>query len=60
MALQTLEMRDFLIDTCILDELTGPPCAAVTGDDNARAMRDDAYRAGLFIDAIDEERSSYA
>lgn len=60
LALQTPEMRDFLIDTCILDELTGPSCAAVTGDDNARAMLDDAYRAGLFIDAIDEERSLYA
>lgn len=60
LALQTPEMRDFLINTCILDELTGPSCAAVTGDDNARAMLDDAYRAGLFIDAIDEERSLYA
>lgn len=60
LALQTPEMRDFLINTCILDELTGPSCAAVTGDDNARAMLDDAYRAGLFIDAIDEERSVYA
>ncbi len=58
--LQTPEMRDFLINTCILDELTGPSCAAVTGDDNARAMLDDAYRAGLFINAIDEERSRYA
>lgn len=60
LALQTPEVRDFLINTCILDELTGPSCAAVTGDDNARAMLDDAYRAGLFIDAIDEERSCYA
>ena len=60
LALQTPEMRDFLIDTCILDELTGPSCAAVTGDDDARAMLDDAFRAGLFIDAIDEERSRYA
>ncbi|MDT0509608.1 LuxR C-terminal-related transcriptional regulator [Novosphingobium sp. MMS21-SN21R] len=58
--LQTPEMRDFLINTCILDELTGPACAAVTGDDNARATLDDAFRAGLFIDAIDEERSVYA
>ncbi|MBB3982744.1 LuxR family maltose regulon positive regulatory protein [Sphingobium fontiphilum] len=58
--LQTPEMRDFLINICILDELTGPSCAAVTGDDNARATLDDAYRAGLFIDAIDEERSRYA
>lgn len=60
LALQTPEMRDFLINTCILNQLTGPSCAAVTGDDNARAMLDDAYRAGLFIDAIDEERSLYA
>ena len=60
LGLQTPEVRAFLIDTCILDELTGPSCAAVTGDDNARAMLDDAYRAGLFIDAIDEERSIYA
>jgi len=60
LALQTTEMRDFLINVCILEELTGPACAAVTGDDHARAMLDDAYRAGLFIEAIDEERSLYA
>jgi LuxR family maltose regulon positive regulatory protein len=60
LSLQPPAIRDFLVNTSILAELTAPACAAVTDDDDARAMLDDVYRAGLFLNAIDEERSRYA
>jgi LuxR family maltose regulon positive regulatory protein len=60
LSLQTPAVRDFLVNTSILTELTAPACAAVTNDDDARAMLDEVYRAGLFLNAIDEERSRYA
>ncbi|WP_336971295.1 LuxR C-terminal-related transcriptional regulator [Sphingobium aromaticiconvertens] len=57
---QTEEVRRFLVDTSILDELTPSACAAVTGDENARAMLDHVFREGLFLNAIDQEHSRYA
>lgn len=60
LALQSQDVRNFLVDTSILDELTPSACAAVTGDENARAMLDDVFRAGLFLNAIDQEHSCYA
>lgn len=60
LALQSAEVRNFLVDTSILSELTPSVCAAVTGDENARAMLDDVFRAGLFLNAIDQEHSCYA
>jgi len=60
LALQSQNVRNFLVDTSILDELTPSACAAVTGDENARAMLDDVFRAGLFLNAIDQEHSCYA
>ena len=60
LSLQTPKVRDFLVNTSILARLTAPACAAVTNDEDARTMLDEVYRAGLFLDAIDEERSCYA
>lgn len=57
---QTEEVRRFLVDTSILDELTPSACAAVTGDENARAMLDHVFCEGLFLNAIDQEHSRYA
>ncbi len=54
------ELRDFVVDTCVLDELTPSACAAVTGREEARALLDRAYREGLFLVATDQERSCYA
>jgi LuxR family maltose regulon positive regulatory protein len=58
--LQSAETRDFLVDTSVLSELTPPACAAVTGKEDARKMLDAVFRAGLFLNAIDQERSRYA
>ena len=54
------DVRRFLVDTSILDELTPSACAAVTGDENARAMLDHVFREGLFLNAIDQEHSRYS
>lgn len=54
------EVRNFLVDTSILDELTPSACAAITGDENARDMLDHVFREGLFVIAIDQEHSRYA
>jgi LuxR family maltose regulon positive regulatory protein len=59
LAQQSDDVRRFLVDTSILDELTPSACAAVTGDDNARTMLDKVFRQGLFLHAIDEEHSRY-
>lgn len=53
------DVRRFLVDTSILDELTPSACAAVTGDENARTMLDQVFRQGLFLNAVDEERGRY-
>jgi len=60
LSLQPDDVRRFLVDTSILDELTPSACAAVTGDENARAMLDHVFREGLFLNAIDQEHSRYS
>ncbi|HKT73745.1 MAG TPA: LuxR C-terminal-related transcriptional regulator [Steroidobacteraceae bacterium] len=62
LALQPPAVRHFLIDTSILDELTPAVCAALTGSqvENAHAVLDSAYRAGLFLTPIDRVHSRYA
>lgn len=57
---QSEDVRRFLVDTSILDELTPSACAAVTGDENARRLLDHVFRQGLFLNAIDQEHSRYA
>ena len=57
---QSDEIQRFLVDTSILEELTPSACAAVTDDQNARAMLDHVFREGLFLNAIDQEHSRYA
>jgi LuxR family maltose regulon positive regulatory protein len=57
---QPEDVRRFLVDTSILDELTPSACAAVTGDEDSRAMLDHVFRQGLFLNAIDQEHSRYA
>ena len=56
---QTPEVRSFLLDTSILGRLSGPLCAAVTGDQNARATLDALDRANLFLVGLDDRREWY-
>jgi len=53
------EVRDFLIATCVLDELTPAACAAATGLEDSRAMLEHVEECGLFLEAADADRSSY-
>ena len=52
-------VRDFLLDTSILGRLSGPLCAAVTGDEHARGRLDELDRANLFVVALDDRRGWY-
>lgn len=58
-AIQPQNIRDFIVDTSILDELSPAACAAVTNSEDGRTLLDDVHKAGLFLTAIDRERSQY-
>lgn len=59
MSREPAEVRHFLAATVILDEMTPDICAALTGDDNSRAMLERVEESGLFVRAEDLKRSSY-
>ena len=50
------EVRAFLLETSVLDRLTGELCDAVTGRAGSQAMLQDIERAGLFLVPLDEVR----
>jgi LuxR family maltose regulon positive regulatory protein len=53
------DMRDFIIDTSILGELTPSACAAVVNAENARIMLERVFERGLFLAELDRELSRY-
>jgi LuxR family maltose regulon positive regulatory protein len=56
---QSEVMREFLLKTCVLDQLTPELCDAVCGrDDSAEQLRR-IERANLFLMPLDERRSAY-
>jgi LuxR family maltose regulon positive regulatory protein len=50
------EVRAFLLETSVLERLTGELCDAVTGRSGSQAMLAGVERAGLFLVPLDEER----
>src|SRR5688500_918441 len=56
---QTARIRDFLLDTSLLSRLTGPLCAAVTGQDDAKATLEELDRSNLFLVPLDDRRTWY-
>jgi LuxR family transcriptional regulator, maltose regulon positive regulatory protein len=52
-------IRDFIVDTSILEELTPSACAAVVNTENARLMLEVVFERGLFLADIDRELSRY-
>ena len=52
-------LRDFIIDTSILGELTPSSCAAVVDTDDARTMLEEVFQRGLFLTELDRELSRY-
>jgi len=56
---QPEQVREFLLQTSILNRLTGPLCDAVTELDGGRAMLETLDRANLFLVALDDRRQWY-
>jgi LuxR family maltose regulon positive regulatory protein len=53
------ELQRFLLETSILDELTAPLCAAVTGRADAGAVLVRLARENLFVSALDDHGERY-
>ncbi len=53
---QSDEVREFLLETSILDRLTGTLADAVTGRSDGRRQLERLEAANLFVTALDEER----
>ena len=50
------QLRTFLLETSVLERLSGPLCDAVTGRAGSQALLEEAERAGLFLIPLDEVR----
>ena len=49
-------VREFLLETSVLERLSGELCNAVTGRPGSQALLEEAERAGLFVVPLDEVR----
>ncbi len=56
---QPEDVRGFLLDTCVLDQLIGPACDALTGRADGHEQLDALERANLFIVPLDDRRQWY-
>jgi LuxR family maltose regulon positive regulatory protein len=56
LASQSEQVREFLLETSVLDRLSGELCDAVTGRAGSQAMLEQIERAGLFLVPLDEVR----
>jgi LuxR family maltose regulon positive regulatory protein len=56
---QSESIQNFLLQTAILDRLTGSLCDTLTGQDNGQATLEKLEHANLFIVPLDEERRWY-
>ena len=50
------QVREFLLETSVLEQLSGKLCDAVTGRPGSQALLEEAERAGLFVVPLDEVR----
>src|SRR3712207_2120202 len=56
---QPERIRSFLLQTSILDRLSGPLCDAITGQDDGRAMLEALERGNFFVVPLDDKRHWY-
>ena len=56
---QPENVHAFLMQTSVLDRMTGALCDAVTGQDGGRAMLESLERDNLFVVALDDRREWY-
>ena len=59
LARQPDDVRRFLLQTSILDRLTGPLCDAVTGAADGKVVLDLLERSNLFVVPLDDSRQWY-
>jgi LuxR family maltose regulon positive regulatory protein len=59
LAHQPATIRQFLLESAVLDRLTGPLCDAVCGGSDGEAMLAQLDRSNLFIVALDDRRRWY-
>ena len=52
-------VRNFLLQTAILDRLSSPLCDAVTGQEDGRGMLEALERGNLFVIPLDDQRQWY-
>ncbi len=53
---QSEQVREFLLQTSVLERLSGELCDAVTGRPGSQALLEQAEQAGLFVVPLDEVR----
>jgi LuxR family maltose regulon positive regulatory protein len=53
------DVRRFLLDTAVLDRMTGPLCDALTGRTDGRDRLEDLDRSNLFVVPLDDQRDWY-
>ena len=53
------DVRRFLLDTSVLQQLTGPLCDSLTGRDDGSQVLEALERGNLFVVPLDEERRWY-
>jgi LuxR family maltose regulon positive regulatory protein len=56
LATQPTDVRAFLLDTSVLDDLSGPLCDAVTGRADGQHQLEALERANLFVVPLDDQR----
>jgi LuxR family maltose regulon positive regulatory protein len=56
---QPERVRTFLLQTSILDRLSGPLCDAVTGRDDSRRLLESLEQGNLFVVPLDDKRRWY-
>jgi LuxR family maltose regulon positive regulatory protein len=59
LARQPEQVRSFLLQTSILDRLSGSLCDAVTGQEGGKAMLEALDRGNLFLVPLDDRRQQY-
>jgi LuxR family transcriptional regulator, maltose regulon positive regulatory protein len=56
---QSEDVREFLLDTSVLERLSAPLCDALTGRSDGQEMLERLERDNLFVVALDDERGWY-
>ncbi|MCH8229499.1 MAG: helix-turn-helix transcriptional regulator, partial [Chloroflexi bacterium] len=56
---QPKRVRSFLLQTSILDRLSGPLCDAVTGNEDGKEILETLERGNLFVVPLDDKRQWY-